>query len=985
MQSLKAKFNTKIVYITLVVMFIVFCSFFVQNNVKNKVLFATNDLTNNEIQFDREEIKIDNVNLYSDVISAKAGENVKLNFDVEPYYSYETIKKIEYKIISGKNYASVNNDGILSIFDYAKAYEDISVKVWVNGIGSNTVKISIDKTKVEDFEISSNTQTIREGGTSIVYVNKLLPQNASFQKVKYEIIDGSQYAMINSQTGEIKVNDVVNVKDAIVTVCAYTCENYDKQSNEITFSIYVPLKNMKLSASKSLVKISSTNGDKVELTATTDDVVSVFNPTYMIDPLYNNFAYIENNILFINKNIKESVIIPVWAQQDGAESNTVYIQIYILAEDIILNDNINTIKVSQFLTYDFSAKVYPSYANSKNITYKIIDLNDVEVDYAEINENGQLYIKDEAPNSSQLKLQLKHDDLVKTIILEIEEYKSSSILIENNNLPKVLYPNQRVDFVAVFDNLYKTQNHFNVLYAFGDDGVFYNYGNYIIVKPLNELEKLGKNQLQFSIKLKSSTGTYSKEQQFDVFLPVESMQNQVLYVDRGTEVYVDMLFNSNNLATDKSLKEISNVMVKNEIVTIEKTNIRGQIKISLPTNLEYNTNINIDVYAQNSEINCTITLIINGLSLDNFGLLLDKQDSEGHIINKKNPELYVGRSLYSQITYKNNSILEYGLTIEKKSSTNSNIESEDDILKLTANDVAGGSAILYFVTLKDGNTTKLYNIGANNISVFNPADTTDAIYIEDINHIKNNAITFYGPTLDLLPYYRYNDSNDSPITSKWITSQGAYANENTISIINTTPWDGFDIIIHYTQTYNGIEREVGQTKIKASLGFDKKVYQEYSEFGNNVEVTGVDDGTGWFFGTTYHGSDSMDLSGGRVSRGFLVTTMEYEKLKEAGFSKVQITLELDIAEIQDGYQEIYVLFDNDCDVNNGYIEAYRNGYVEHTASGVDTSWWTHTFTFEVSIDTLINNRYIAIACGAHGKGNDTWRWGWTRLNFEAIA
>ena len=985
MQSLKTKLNYKIIYILLAVLFAtVFCAF-IQSDSSNNTLYATEQSINLETPFDREEIKIDNVVLKTNALSAKAGESLELYFEVEPFYSAETIKEIEYKIVKGKNYASVNSDGILSIFDDVKAYESVSVQVVVNKKESNVVTISIDKTVVEDFSIGSNIQTIREGGTGLVYVEKLLPQNASFQKVKYEIINGSEYATINSQTGEIKVNDQINIKNATFTVCAYTCENYDKKSNEITFDIYVPLKNMKLSASKTIAKISSNKGEIIELMATTEDIVSVFNPTYVVDPLYSQFAYIENNLLHVNKNLKESIVIPVWAQQDGAESNTVFVEVYILTEDIVLNNGENITKVSQFLNYDFSAKIYPSYANSQNISYILTDLNGNNVDYAYIDQNGILQIKDEAPSLSQIKLQIKNDDLTKTIILEIEEYNANTIQISNENLPKILYPNQQVDFLAVLDGLYKTQNHFTILYAFGDDGTFYNYGNYIVIKPLNELEKLGKDKLTFNIKLKSTTGIYSAEQQFDVFLPVESMQNQVLHVDRGTDVYVDMIYNSNNLATDKSLQNPTNVIVDDKTITVEKTSINGQLKISLPSNLQFNTNIDIPIFTKNGDVTCTITLIINELNINNFYFILDNQDSENHVVDNQNPELYVGRSLNSKITYNGKSILEYGLIIEEQSIQNADVEILDDTLKLTASDVAGGSSILYSVKLKDGNTTKKYSISSNKISVFNPADSFDAIYIEDINHVKNNAITFYGPTLDLQPYYRYNDVNDSQITSKWVTTTGAYANENTVSIINTTPWDGFDIIIHYTQTYNGIEREVGQTTIKASLGFDKIVYQEYKVYGADLYVTGVDDGTGWFFGTTYHGSDSMEVSGGRVTKGFMPFFMEFQKLKDAGFSKIEINLELDIAEVQDGYQEVYFVLDDNSEMQDGYIEAFRDDSVEHTPGEKNTNWSTHTFTFEVSIDTLIQNPYFAILCGAHGLDNDTWNWGWTRMTFEALA
>ena len=62
-----------------------------------------------------------------------------------------------------------------------------------------------------------------------------------------------------------------------------------------------------------------------------------------------------------------------------------------------------------------------------------------------------------------------------------------------------MYPNEQVDFVAILDNLYQTQNHFTVQHAFGDEGTFYNCGNYIVIKPLEELDSIQNDKQNLTI------------------------------------------------------------------------------------------------------------------------------------------------------------------------------------------------------------------------------------------------------------------------------------------------------------------------------------------------------------------------------------------------------------------------------------------------------------------------------------------------------
>lgn len=921
---------------------------------------ADETTVNNQLDFDREEIKIDNVFLSSDKLSAKAGESINFTFDVEPYYSVETIKTIDYKIVSGKNYASVNNDGILSLYNDAKAYENISVQVAVNGNNSNIVTIMIEKTDVEDFEIIADKSTIREGEMAQVSVSKLLPQNASFQTVEYKILEGSEYAFIDSKTGTIKVNDQISIPKATFKVCAYTCENFVKESNIIEFEIYVPVKNMVLSSSDLVAKISSSQGQDIILNAKPIGVVSDFNPVYVVDSAFKNYAYISDNILHINKDLDKEVLIPVWAEQDGAESNIIYIQVYILTEEIQLNENENLTNVSQFLSYNFSAKTFPSYASSQDFTYKVTDENGLEVFYANIDKNGLLTINDEAPANSVLKLTINNDDISKIIYLTIKEYETKIITLLSASLPNVIYPCDVIEFYALLDNKYETKNHFEIEFESGDEGVFENYGNYIAIKDLYSLEKLGKNQLSFSVRLKSTNELRSKSHTFVVNLPVACMQNQTFNVNRGETVYIDMLFNSMNFATNKQLQNPSNVIVNNQTVTVNKTSIPGQIKVDIPANLGFNTKIKIPVYSEDGNKTCTITLSINKFDVKNVKFVLDDKDSSGYSIDPNNTELWIGRSLKISFTYKGLPVSDYAI---KSSVVSANyldiIELTNDYIIVKALEGKGGVNINLSVSFKENSDeNNTYEIVNKSITLFNPAESENAVYVQT-EEFDKNLVVLSETKKDLSSLYKYNDSLDSKITETWLTSSKAYTNGNTIEVSSSTPWDGFEVILHYQQTYNGKVLEMGQTKILVFLQPDIARTYTYKDSKNDMQVT-----------------DSAT-----ALAPYQLISINFQNLKKLGYQKIKLTVSVDIAEINDGWQELYIYLDNDNNSSNGKETIFSKNNIEHGAGYKDTSWWAHKFDIVVDINKLIQKPYIVMAGKAHGYFADTWKWGTTYITY----
>lgn len=1001
------------IMIILVSLALVFCiSFFCGFGVPSRASATAASVESSaETPFDREQIKIDNVILSANKLQLKASDSAILDYMVEPGYSAETITEVEYKVTSGRNYATVNNDGILSIFEDAPAYESVGVRALVNGVESNIVTIEIVKTPVAEFEISTDKTTIREGGTAQINVDKLLPKTASFIDVRYEITAGNDYASIDATTGKIQVADVVDNSSATIKVRALTCENYTKSSNEIEIAIYVPVKNMVLTASEYLAQIASTQNKDIHLSASAIGVVSDFDPIFKTDLMYRDYidlsratvvegadGYIilNDKTLHIKSNLSRSVQIPVWATQDDAESNTIYIDIYIMAEQIELETSEGVTQISQFLSYDFAARTYPEYATAQQFTYTLSAANGASVDYAHVDKMGIISVGDHAPSGSKLRLAIKHADLTREIALTISEYNTQTIALLTDNLPSVVYPTEVVALMAILDGKFQTTGHCSVVFDSGDSGVFLTQNNTITIKSLTELESLGKNELSFGIRLKSINGKLSSSHTFTVKLPVASMQNQTINVDRGDTVYVDMKFNTRNFASNKNLKEPNSLILNGQKVIVRKSNIAGQLEILLPTKLRYGLDdFSFPVFSEDGNRTCTISVVLNKLDPTNLVANLDSVDSANYAINLQAPELWTGRQLGCTYTYKGaggtKSVTEYGLTYSSISLQNATETTHNnERVILTANNTTSGLPIGYATTFYDGTTNTKYTLSRANIRIFNPASAAGAVYV------ANNSVTMNDVRLDLAALYGYNDTKDSP-KKIWITTGGKaeVLNNNTLKVIASTPWSGFDAIIHYSQTYNGKVIEMGQSPLRVSIGFSKNAYIDYKLWGGDYDcdVMGINDEYGYyggFLGIGNHdprGSDDQNPSGGMINAGYkyIGNLFDWQKMREVGFTKIRFTLVADISEYADGWQELYVLCDNDAEARNGVREIWRDCYIEHGSGYMDESWWGHTFVFDVPIDTIIENPYLIMAAGAHGNGCDIWRWGWTRFDFEAVA
>lgn len=106
-------------------------------------------------------------------------------------------------------------------------------------------------------------------------------------------------------------------------------------------------------------------------------------------------------------------------------------------------------------------------------------------------------------------------------------------------------------------------------------------------------------------------------------------------------------------------------------------------------------------------------------------------------------------------------------------------------------------------------------------------------------------------------------------------------------------------------------------------------------------------------------------------------------LKNSGFTYLTVSLSLDVKEVDDGYQYVFLYYNSSCKGNSVWdkVEDFVVGSdddpsllytykFEHGPGEKDTSWSTHSFTTTIPLDDITANLYIRY--GASGKGDDNW-------------
>ncbi len=123
----------------------------------------------------------------------------------------------------------------------------------------------------------------------------------------------------------------------------------------------------------------------------------------------------------------------------------------------------------------------------------------------------------------------------------------------------------------------------------------------------------------------------------------------------------------------------------------------------------------------------------------------------------------------------------------------------------------------------------------------------------------------------------------------------------------------------------------------------------------------------------------------RIDEVDLHLDYDYHGLIFAGYSYFEVTVSLEVKELDDGYQHVLLYSDTNCP-NTGTISYFITNTVlgkneedpsllcwypfEHCAGEKDSSWNTHQFTTNISIEDLKDKLYIRY--DASGNFDDDW-------------
>lgn len=94
-------------------------------------------------------------------------------------------------------------------------------------------------------------------------------------------------------------------------------------------------------------------------------------------------------------------------------------------------------------------------------------------------------------------------------------------------------------------------------------------------------------------------------------------------------------------------------------------------------------------------------------------------------------------------------------------------------------------------------------------------------------------------------------------------------------------------------------------------------------------------------------------------------------LQTWGYKTYNVYVQFDVKEIYDGYQDVWF-----CNTQKAQLDSRTT---EHTRDKVDKTWWSHEVTFSISIDRLGGDGAFTLQWGAHGKYDDDWTLGATKI------
>lgn len=544
-------------------------------------------------------VPVEEVTVTSEQTHVYPGQSLKLDVILQPEYAKYTAKNIEYEVIFGSSYATIEGSTLIVKEDPSEHNigKQIQVIAIVDGIKSqNILSFDIVRVQVDTVKILNAETQIAQGKT-LQISTQILPENSTSKKLDYCIISGNEYATINS-TGLIRVKPFLERGDLSIEVKVSSVENSSVFDIK-RFDLYVPTRNLALKASNYIPLC----GDCVQLLPLTDDRATICVPNYEIISGEEYIESLTDNLLKIKQKItNKNPQIVLRATRDNIKSLIVTLNIYIPTYSLTLTTD--KFEINQGEKLNLTAIPDVENATLTNLKYFIEEQN-----FATISSSGVLtsYVMNDIELST-VHVWAEIDGITSNV-LEIRIKRPQFAISWDKNPESRINTTDKITLSASFDGATIEDVEFCIVS--GQEYIKNFEGKTIEIKSGIEVK-------QPQIKLYAIYGEFiSSEYIIDVYIPVQEIllkNSNVTKVEQGRNYLFEseILPKNANFADSKLIyslnvgSEVAEISESGELTIKNDAPIGSEIvlTISAPDNIKLEHTVIIEaVNATKIEIN----------------------------------------------------------------------------------------------------------------------------------------------------------------------------------------------------------------------------------------------------------------------------------------------------------------------------------------------------------------------------------------------
>jgi hypothetical protein len=886
------------------------------------------------------------------------GESAKFYASISP--STATVQTPKFSIVSGVSLGYLEDD-ILKTYSDAKHNSKIIVEAYADGKYA-TYEITI---RALPISISVAKTTLIPGEQiQIKGINDVLFTNVSYIATGYSSV---------SSSGLVIVNNVVSVRNAqfIVTVTAD-----DLPSKQLTFTVYIPISSMTLKANGTSENAEASLGSTIELTTVTNPNATNQTATYSVESGWN-YGVLSGGTFTLNAStidLNPTVTLKATINDNGT-SKTAKIIVKIVVPVTNVTATVTSLDVNPNKSYVVLATVEPINATYKTLKFT---LHGAAVMTATTANSVTFKVNSEAESNGKITVSVASASYTVNgignagISAPVQIFTIKRILVASleissvkNSTNKIIDNVTNANKARPGDTLTPTISIAPADASSGDYTLSLNSTAYayvsdktIIVRDISQMTSVNPSFL-VTVTANDEDGK-TATLTVVVYVPVMSLTNKVTTVERNSSANLGVTYNNDLNGGYATVKTFMGTVTSVTNVSVSINNSSAYcfngMNLVIPKNAPSGTVIKIKL-ASIDDItkNHLGSVTVNPLNLSASDIYYNTNtaayssssvDSAGRTMyTSDSAQLEEGKYTYVLGKYNSALIAEFGVTYTVVQDSSYATLSDK---KLMINSGSPGTeTVTLTITFKDGTKSTTVN---KKIKIFNAISGAN-LNTSTITDIKSYISSTPNDSLASNSSNSYSfiaitsNSNYSLTTAGCFTLKNKAANHTTIN----------DVSVTYKQKYNGTQITVGTWTMPLFIDF-KSVNTVV--FHKNKDDVDIDD-------SVIYWDDYMSME------------LKLSSLKTIGYTKLTFTINVDMREINDGYQEIYLYS------GKGYC-IWQKTNIEHGSA----DWGTRRYTVTIDITAVFasDTSYYGSIClgyGANGALEDTWRRGQASVTVTA--